>query len=140
MTPELTSPLQASARKPSVAKRPLERGLTAQVSSSSSDHGSKLRGPSPNIPLVASKWDAKLTKPSFRATPARGRRLGNDVRFDVHQTHIQGGSWPVCGAGSIFPIQVESGFYPGALRPRSRDLTTKSPWPSYNITKTTGSL
>ncbi|GBO31595.1 hypothetical protein AVEN_64599-1, partial [Araneus ventricosus] len=33
------------------------RGMPAQVSSSSSDRGSKLRGPSQNGSRVASKWD-----------------------------------------------------------------------------------
>ncbi|GBO04623.1 hypothetical protein AVEN_172398-1 [Araneus ventricosus] len=47
-----------------VAKRPpvggvrkLGEGVRAQVSSSSSDLGSKLRGPSQNRPRVASKWN-----------------------------------------------------------------------------------
>ncbi|GBM06656.1 hypothetical protein AVEN_190875-1 [Araneus ventricosus] len=37
-------------------------GVPAQVSSSSSDHGSKLRGPSQNSPRFASKLDANVTK------------------------------------------------------------------------------
>ncbi|GBL94707.1 hypothetical protein AVEN_84012-1 [Araneus ventricosus] len=37
-------------------------GVTAQVSSSSSDHGSKFRGPSQNSPRVDSKWDGNITK------------------------------------------------------------------------------
>ncbi|GBO45458.1 hypothetical protein AVEN_171226-1 [Araneus ventricosus] len=36
-------------------------GVPAQVASSSSDRGSKLRGPSLNSPRVASKWDVNLT-------------------------------------------------------------------------------
>ncbi|GBM76070.1 hypothetical protein AVEN_167490-1 [Araneus ventricosus] len=40
----------------------LERGVPAQVSSSSSDRGSKLRGPSQNSPRVASKRDVNITK------------------------------------------------------------------------------
>ncbi|GBO03691.1 hypothetical protein AVEN_188121-1 [Araneus ventricosus] len=38
------------------------RGARAQVSSSSSDRGSKLRGPSQNSRCVASKWDVNITK------------------------------------------------------------------------------
>ncbi|GBM28655.1 hypothetical protein AVEN_629-1 [Araneus ventricosus] len=38
-------------------------GVPAQVSSSSSDRGSKLRGPSQNSPRVASKRDINITKP-----------------------------------------------------------------------------
>ncbi|GBM09798.1 hypothetical protein AVEN_234637-1 [Araneus ventricosus] len=55
-----------------VAKRPpvgvawkFGEGVPAQVSSSSSDHGSKLRGPSQNSPRVASKWDVNITKPNL---------------------------------------------------------------------------
>ncbi|GBL97477.1 hypothetical protein AVEN_162939-1 [Araneus ventricosus] len=51
-----------------VAKRPpvgvarkLGEGVPAQVSSSSSDHGSKLRVPSLNSPRVASKRDVNAT-------------------------------------------------------------------------------
>ncbi|GBO44666.1 hypothetical protein AVEN_167398-1 [Araneus ventricosus] len=51
-----------------VAKRPpvgvrgsLERGVPAQVSSSSSDCGSELRGPSLSSPRVAIKRDVNLT-------------------------------------------------------------------------------
>ncbi|GBN43201.1 hypothetical protein AVEN_78852-1 [Araneus ventricosus] len=40
----------------------LEREVRAQVSSSSSNHGSKLRGPSQNSPRVASKRDVNMTK------------------------------------------------------------------------------
>ncbi|GBM06296.1 hypothetical protein AVEN_208981-1 [Araneus ventricosus] len=56
-------------RWPSVVKRPpvgvawkFEEGVPAQVSSSSSDRGSKLRGPSQNSPRVASKRDVNITK------------------------------------------------------------------------------
>ncbi|GBO35715.1 hypothetical protein AVEN_192177-1 [Araneus ventricosus] len=50
-----------------VAKRPsvcveVWRGVSAQVSSSSSDHRSKFRGPSQNSPRVASKRDVNITK------------------------------------------------------------------------------
>ncbi|GBN40174.1 hypothetical protein AVEN_159704-1 [Araneus ventricosus] len=52
-----------------VAKRPpvgvawkLGEGVSAQVSSSSSDRGSKLRGLSQNSPRVASKRDVNITK------------------------------------------------------------------------------
>ncbi|GBN07393.1 hypothetical protein AVEN_10064-1, partial [Araneus ventricosus] len=52
-----------------VAKRPpagvawkLGEGVPAQVPSSSSDRGSKLRGPSQNSPRVASKQDVNITK------------------------------------------------------------------------------
>ncbi|GBM76813.1 hypothetical protein AVEN_122190-1 [Araneus ventricosus] len=51
-----------------VAKRPpvgvawkFGQGVPAQVSSSSSDRNSKLRGPSLNSPCVASKRDVNLT-------------------------------------------------------------------------------
>ncbi|GBM03901.1 hypothetical protein AVEN_185400-1 [Araneus ventricosus] len=51
-----------------VAKRPpvgvaqkFGDGVPAQVSSSSSDSGSKLRGPSLNSPRVTSKWDVNIT-------------------------------------------------------------------------------
>ncbi|GBL92689.1 hypothetical protein AVEN_119087-1 [Araneus ventricosus] len=37
-------------------------GMPAQVPSSSSDRGSKLRGPSQNSPRVASKWNFNITK------------------------------------------------------------------------------
>ncbi|GBL92177.1 hypothetical protein AVEN_91518-1 [Araneus ventricosus] len=40
-------------------------GVPAQVSSSSSDRGSKLRGSSQNSPHVASKRDVNITKPSY---------------------------------------------------------------------------
>ncbi|GBM32619.1 hypothetical protein AVEN_8458-1 [Araneus ventricosus] len=36
--------------------------MPAQVSSSSSDRGSKLRGPSQNSLRVASNWDVNITK------------------------------------------------------------------------------
>ncbi|GBN18520.1 hypothetical protein AVEN_163572-1 [Araneus ventricosus] len=52
-----------------VAKRPpvgvtgkFGEGVPAQVSFSSSDRGSKLRGPSQNSPRVASKRDVNITK------------------------------------------------------------------------------
>ncbi|GBO00002.1 hypothetical protein AVEN_23008-1 [Araneus ventricosus] len=52
-----------------MAKRPpagvawkLREGMSAQVSSSSSGRGSKLRGPSQNNPRVASKRDVDITK------------------------------------------------------------------------------
>ncbi|GBL82671.1 hypothetical protein AVEN_263740-1 [Araneus ventricosus] len=38
----------------------LEKGVPAQASSS--DRGSKLRGPSQNSPRVASKWDVNMAK------------------------------------------------------------------------------
>ncbi|GBN94595.1 hypothetical protein AVEN_271156-1 [Araneus ventricosus] len=45
-----------------VAKRPpVGEGVPAQVSSSSSDVGSKLRSQSLNSPRVSSKWDVNLT-------------------------------------------------------------------------------
>ncbi|GBM00983.1 hypothetical protein AVEN_55499-1 [Araneus ventricosus] len=56
------------AKSYAVAKRPpvsvawkLGEGVPAQVSSSSSDSGSKLLGPSLNSPRVASKLDVNLT-------------------------------------------------------------------------------
>ncbi|GBM49947.1 hypothetical protein AVEN_44650-1 [Araneus ventricosus] len=39
----------------------LERGVPAQVSSSSSDKGSTRRDPSPSNPLVPSKWNINIT-------------------------------------------------------------------------------
>ncbi|GBM77934.1 hypothetical protein AVEN_35304-1 [Araneus ventricosus] len=52
-----------------VAKRPpvgvawkFGEGMSAHVSSSSSDHGSKLRCPSQNSPCVASERDVNITK------------------------------------------------------------------------------
>ncbi|GBL65622.1 hypothetical protein AVEN_205248-1 [Araneus ventricosus] len=55
-----------------MAKRPpvgvawkLRDGATVQVSSSSSDGGSKLRGPSQNSPRVASERDVNITKLNF---------------------------------------------------------------------------
>ncbi|GFY03277.1 hypothetical protein TNCV_1172371 [Trichonephila clavipes] len=38
----------------------VERGVPAQVSSSSLDHGSKLRGPSPKSPRVAEQRDVNI--------------------------------------------------------------------------------
>ncbi|GBM49599.1 hypothetical protein AVEN_31300-1 [Araneus ventricosus] len=52
--------------------------------------------------------------PNFRTTPSGGH-LTNDVRFNMHQTHIHGGS------------SVELGLEPGALRYQSRDLATRPP-------------
>ncbi|GBL73004.1 hypothetical protein AVEN_128173-1 [Araneus ventricosus] len=46
---------------PLVRRGSLKRGVPAQVSSSSSDRGSKLRGPSLNSPRVASKRDVNIT-------------------------------------------------------------------------------
>ncbi|GBM62631.1 hypothetical protein AVEN_187037-1 [Araneus ventricosus] len=42
--------------------RSLEREVPAQVSSTSSDKGSKLRGPSQNSPRVSSERDVNMTK------------------------------------------------------------------------------
>ncbi|GBN35974.1 hypothetical protein AVEN_22430-1 [Araneus ventricosus] len=42
-----------------------EEGVPAQVSSSSSDRGSNLRGPSQNSPRTVSKRDVNITKLSF---------------------------------------------------------------------------
>ncbi|GBM68269.1 hypothetical protein AVEN_88841-1 [Araneus ventricosus] len=53
---EPTAALENGAyRSPLVWRGSLERGVPAEVSSSSSDRGSKLRGPSQNSPRVASK-------------------------------------------------------------------------------------
>ncbi|GBN06138.1 hypothetical protein AVEN_19595-1 [Araneus ventricosus] len=41
--------------------RKLEMGVPAQVSSSSSDHGSELQGPSQKSPRVASRRDINIT-------------------------------------------------------------------------------
>ncbi|GBM56675.1 hypothetical protein AVEN_154225-1 [Araneus ventricosus] len=48
-------------RPPVGVARKFGEGVPAQVSSSSSDRGSKLRGPSLNSPRVASKGDVKIT-------------------------------------------------------------------------------
>ncbi|GBL84188.1 hypothetical protein AVEN_118592-1 [Araneus ventricosus] len=65
-------PLQISAKRffgccevyqfGSLSVGSLERGVPAHVSSSSSDRGSKFRGPSRNSPRVASKRDVNATK------------------------------------------------------------------------------
>ncbi|GBO11827.1 hypothetical protein AVEN_224339-1 [Araneus ventricosus] len=49
-------------RPPVVVVLKFGEGVPAQVSSSSSDRGSKLRGPSQNSPRVASKRDVNITK------------------------------------------------------------------------------
>ncbi|GBM33460.1 hypothetical protein AVEN_55784-1 [Araneus ventricosus] len=65
--PSCMEPVKSNA----VAKRPLAGavwklgeggGMSAQVSPSSSDRGSKLRGRPKNSPRVASKRDVKITK------------------------------------------------------------------------------
>ncbi|GBM51275.1 hypothetical protein AVEN_267141-1 [Araneus ventricosus] len=48
---------------------------------------------------------------------AQHQHLTHDVRFNIHQAHMHGGS------------SVESGFEPGALRSRRQDLTTRPPQP-----------
>ncbi|GBM94459.1 hypothetical protein AVEN_207715-1 [Araneus ventricosus] len=50
-----------------------------------------------------------------------GRRLIQDVRFSVHHADIRSGSL------------VESGFEPGILLLRGRDLTTRPQQPVYAI-------
>ncbi|GBO37621.1 hypothetical protein AVEN_107512-1 [Araneus ventricosus] len=55
---------------------------------------------------------AGFPSPNFRTTPTGGR-LTLCVGFNVQQAHISGGS------------SVESGFEPGTLRPRGRDLTNR---------------
>ncbi|GBN27546.1 hypothetical protein AVEN_61955-1 [Araneus ventricosus] len=53
--------------------------------------------------------------PRFHATPSGGRSA---TTYDLACDRcIHGGS------------SVESGFEPGALRPQSRDLATRPPWP-----------
>ncbi|GBM76368.1 hypothetical protein AVEN_165972-1 [Araneus ventricosus] len=49
-------------RPPPSAVRKLDKGVPAQVSSSSSDRCSKLQSPSQNSPRVASKRDVNLSK------------------------------------------------------------------------------
>ncbi|GBN79610.1 hypothetical protein AVEN_86687-1 [Araneus ventricosus] len=51
------------------------------------------------------------SSPSFRTTLAGGR-----IQLVVQQAETHSG------------YSVEAGFEPGALRLRSRDLTTRSPW------------
>ncbi|GBO14868.1 hypothetical protein AVEN_154211-1 [Araneus ventricosus] len=53
---------RASGSKPAGFGRKVGEGAPAQESSSSSDLGSKFRGPSQNIPRVASKRDINVTK------------------------------------------------------------------------------
>ncbi|GBL87373.1 hypothetical protein AVEN_118326-1 [Araneus ventricosus] len=53
-------------RSPVGVVRKFGEGVPAQVSSSSSDRGSKLRGPSQNSPRVASKRDVNETKLNSR--------------------------------------------------------------------------
>ncbi|GBN73005.1 hypothetical protein AVEN_21295-1 [Araneus ventricosus] len=53
--------LAVTKRPPVGVARKFGEGVPAQVSSSSSDHGSKLRGPFLNSPRVASKRDVNLT-------------------------------------------------------------------------------
>ncbi|GBM34897.1 hypothetical protein AVEN_41448-1 [Araneus ventricosus] len=48
-------------RPPAGVARKFGEGMPAQVSSSSSDRGSKLRGPSLNSPRAASKRDFNIT-------------------------------------------------------------------------------
>ncbi|GBN65780.1 hypothetical protein AVEN_17838-1 [Araneus ventricosus] len=52
----------AAKRSPAAVARKFGEGVPAQVSSSSSDRGSNLRGPSQNSPRVASKRDVNITK------------------------------------------------------------------------------
>ncbi|GBM48806.1 hypothetical protein AVEN_18747-1 [Araneus ventricosus] len=54
--------LTSSSRRTLLWCGSLERGVTAQMSSSSSDRVSKFRGPSQNSPRVASKRDVNITK------------------------------------------------------------------------------
>ncbi|GBM78500.1 hypothetical protein AVEN_266025-1 [Araneus ventricosus] len=54
------------------------RGVPSQVSSSSSDRGSKLRGPSPNSPRVASKRDVNITKPKKKLRSINSRKILNN--------------------------------------------------------------
>ncbi|GBL88461.1 hypothetical protein AVEN_159060-1 [Araneus ventricosus] len=65
--PCMRAPLHAKSyvgdkRPPAGVVWKFGEGVPAQVSSSSSDSGSKLRDPSQNIPFVASKRDANITK------------------------------------------------------------------------------
>ncbi|GBM91228.1 hypothetical protein AVEN_31637-1 [Araneus ventricosus] len=55
--------------------RKLGEGVPTQVSSSSSDRGSKLRGPSQNSPRVASKRDVNITKTEKLNLESEGFRL-----------------------------------------------------------------
>ncbi|GBN21281.1 hypothetical protein AVEN_29570-1 [Araneus ventricosus] len=55
------NPTQWPNALPLLWRGSLERGAPAQVLSSSSDSGSKLRGPSLNRPRVASKRDVDIT-------------------------------------------------------------------------------
>ncbi|GBL98808.1 hypothetical protein AVEN_8682-1 [Araneus ventricosus] len=66
--------------------------------------------------MTRTTFKLSLHSSSFLTTPMGGR-LNHNIRFNVHQAHIRGGSL------------VESGSESGTLCPRSRDLTTK-PWVS----------
>ncbi|GBL85872.1 hypothetical protein AVEN_63195-1 [Araneus ventricosus] len=54
--------LVGAERPPVGVVRKFGEGVPAHVSSTSSDRGSKLRGPSQNNPHVASKRDVNITK------------------------------------------------------------------------------
>ncbi|GBL68361.1 hypothetical protein AVEN_248321-1 [Araneus ventricosus] len=58
--------------------------------------------------------------PSLPTTPARGS-LAPYVCVGVQQAYIHGES------------SVKAAFDPGALRPQSRDLTTRTPWKEFEI-------
>ncbi|GBM37268.1 hypothetical protein AVEN_244950-1 [Araneus ventricosus] len=60
-------------RHPAGVARKFGEGVPAQASSSSSDHGLKLRDPSQNSSRVASKQDVNITKPSY--TPEIGKMV-----------------------------------------------------------------
>ncbi|GBM35253.1 hypothetical protein AVEN_45521-1 [Araneus ventricosus] len=70
------------------------RILPAQMSSSSSDCGSKLRGPSQNISRVASKWDDNMTKlnlcrKSFRTQETYKTSLDFQRTLFEHTRHFR---------------------------------------------------
>ncbi|GFS71311.1 uncharacterized protein TNCV_5050561 [Trichonephila clavipes] len=46
----------------------VRRGVPAQVSSTSLDHGSKLRGPSPKSPRVAEQCDVNINSTQLNST------------------------------------------------------------------------
>ncbi|GBN72378.1 hypothetical protein AVEN_76571-1 [Araneus ventricosus] len=75
-----------------MAKRPpagvawkFGEGVPAQVSSSSSDRDSKLRGPSQNSPRVASKRDVNITKTKLREILTRIAHLCPNLFHVVYE-------------------------------------------------------
>ncbi|GBN13983.1 hypothetical protein AVEN_252671-1 [Araneus ventricosus] len=58
--------------------------MPAQVSSSSSDRGSKLRGPSQKSPRVASKWDVNITKLNLLSVTFRSKSVKGNMMMSMN--------------------------------------------------------